>query len=144
MQIPGWRFFLAGFVALAWMSNAQAADGIQTPAGFMAWQTPESKTVNSAMEILGDRWNGFPDLAKEGRPELTMNVRMINRYDADQARVIVDVTETGYADDSADGGWQRFMLKPLEDGRLSLVAHGVKWKCARGALADQWVAQACN
>ncbi|MEM9999884.1 MAG: hypothetical protein AAF940_03290 [Pseudomonadota bacterium] len=122
--------------------QALAAD-IGTPEGFMVWNTPAPTMVDAPMAVLDERYTGFPDLVEEGRPELTINIRMINRYRPGDERIIVDAIETGYADDSASGGWERFMLQPMEDGALALVAHGWKWQCARGAVAGQWVSRPC-
>lgn len=135
---------LGGAVVCAVALNAVAAgaDNLPTPEGFMVWQTPEAVTVAAPLAVLGDSYMAFPS-EDEGRPELSINVRMINAFIPEQTRFIVDVIETGYADDSVGGGWERFMLKPTEDGQYTLVAHGWKWRCQRGGMADQWVGRPC-
>ncbi|MEL6919431.1 MAG: hypothetical protein AAFO77_00190 [Pseudomonadota bacterium] len=120
------------------------ASDITTPAGFMAWRTPDALTVEMAIDVLDDRYDSFPDLKdpEPGPADLAVTIRLINRY-TDNPRVIVDAIQTGYADDSVSGGWERFMLAPTDNGGFSLVSHGWKWKCGRGELADQWVGRSC-
>ena len=121
---------------------AFAAEEMETPEGFVAWHTPEAATIASPLAILDEKYMAFP-MEDEGRPELSINVRMINAFFPEQTRFIVDAIETGYADDSVGGGWERFMLKPTDDGQFTLVAHGWIWRCQRGGMADQWVGRPC-
>lgn len=144
MRQKRFRSCLSGSLActFALPAIAVAAEEMPTPEGFMAWQTPEAATVASPLAILNEKYMAFP-VEDEGRPALSINVRIINSFFPEQTRFIVDAIETGYADDSVGGGWERFMLKPTEDGKYTLVAHGWKWRCQRGGMADQWVGRFC-
>ncbi|MEM1376815.1 MAG: hypothetical protein AAGG69_05435 [Pseudomonadota bacterium] len=136
------RLALSILATTTFATSVNASD-ITTPEGFMEWRTPEAVTVAAPLAILGDRYTNFPGGEEEGRPELSINVRIINAFFPEQKRFIVDAVETGYADDSVGGGWERFMLKPTEGGQYELVAHGWKWRCQRGDMAQQWVGRTC-
>ena len=86
---------------------------------------------------------GYGAYLEEGRPELEVKISFMNPR-TDNERAVVDVKDTGFADDSVKGHWQRFMFKRIEDTRFKLVEYGSKWSCYRGENKDKWIKGLCG
>ena len=100
-------------------------------------------TADTALGFVNTIEGGFGVVLEEGRPELEVKISIINRYE-DSERFVVDLKETGFADDSVKGQWKRFLFKQMKDSRLKLVSYGSKWQCYRGENKDKWIKGLCG
>lgn len=73
---------------------------------------------------------------EEGRPAVSMAA------ERDGSRVLVEITKTGYADDSVDGERHRAIVQNDGNG-WDIAALGVQFRCHRGAHAGQWSSSLC-
>lgn len=68
---------------------------------------------------------------EEGRPGMSVDIQV-----DDQRRMVITVTETGYADDSLEGQRFHYLLNPGTDGIWTLVETSVEFRCWRGENRD--------
>ncbi len=97
--------------------------------------TPRSAT--SLMDLIAPLTSGHPE-SSEGRPTLKIELAPLADRDAMQ----VEVTMTGYLDDSVSGEQYVALVEPGGDGWV-LSRLWKRYLCARGRNAGQWTADVC-
>lgn len=126
------RFLM--FVSCLCATSAVAQE-VQILPGHSDFRAPAPGIYDQPMHLVQDWVLGFPD--GEGRPELQLS----SAIGAD-GRLVIELSETGLADDSVLAVRQRFDLIRADGGGWTLAAYGFQQRCARGASSD-WQAEPC-
>jgi hypothetical protein len=95
------------------------------------------KSASSLMDVIAPVYSGHPE-STEGRPGLKIEMAPWHGRDA----MHVQVTMTGYLDDSVSGETFAALVEPGGDGWV-LKKLWKKNLCARGQHAGQWTKQPC-
>lgn len=131
--------FAALFVAfMAGLSGAAFANEVHTPDGYSDFRSPGPLVVERPMAVVLEQLNAFPDVFGEGNPLLELK-SYLDRAD----RLVIDVIETGFLDDSVKGANRRFVFVETEDGKFKVWGYGYRQQCYRGGDPNEWVADAC-
>lgn len=97
----------------------------------------EVEVVDRPMDLVLDQIRAFPE-SLEGRPNLSLVSRK-----RDDGNLLVQLTETGFLDDSVDGARHSYVLTETEDGGWRVLEQNVEYRCARGADPMKWQAGPC-
>lgn len=95
------------------------------------------RSATSLMDVIAPLYSGHPE-SSEGRPTLKIELTPLSDRDAMQ----VQVTMTGYLDDSVSGEQYVALVEPGGDGWV-LSRLWKRYLCARGRNAGQWTADLC-
>lgn len=129
---------LAALLASMCATTGFAAEDLLTPDGFSDFRSPGAVIVDRPMDIVKDKLTAFPESIEEGRPRLELK-----SYLDGEGRLVIDLTETGFLDDSVDGANWVYWFGQNADGKFQLQGYGYRQKCGRGAAAGTWVPSAC-
>ncbi len=122
--------FLSTFLA-----TAAAADDFQILPGYSDFGLPEMALIEQPMTLVTNWVAGFPD-SVEGRPTLSLTSEMQDGI------LVIEITETGLADDSVSAVQRRYELAPTDDWQWQMVAYGHHQQCYR-VNPGQWHADPC-
>lgn len=116
-------------------ATSATAQEVQILPGHSDFRAPAPGVYDQPMQLVQDWVLGFPD--GEGRPELQLASAI-----TEDGRLVIDLSESGLADDSVLAVRQRFELIRADNGAWALVAYGFQQRCARGGSSD-WQAEPC-
>ena len=139
------------FFAILWSTSVSAGedktkalDGFNNVDFGHLLQGNQSELItDTLLGFVNTRVGGFGVVLEEGRPVLEVKISFIDAR-GDNERGVVDVKETGFADDSVKGEWQRYLFKRTKDRRFKLVGYGLKYMCYRGENKDKWIKDRCG
>ncbi len=130
-------FALTGALALN-MAGSALAEEVFIPEGYSDFGSPGAITVSRPVHAVLDTLIGFPESHGSGSERLEMK-SYFDRAD----RLVLDVTESGLADDSVSATNRKFVFKQAERGSYQLWGYGFRRQCARSEDIEEWVATAC-
>lgn len=122
-------------LAFCLCASPAIADGVEILDGYSDFRVPETTSYDQPMALISDWVMGFPEEG-EGRPALNVTSAI-----DENGTLIIEITESGLADDSVSAVQRRYVLEP-GDGGWTLVGYGHRQQCWRGESRD-WTASPC-
>lgn len=93
--------------------------------------------VDRPMDLVSAQIQAFPE-SLEGRPNLSLVSRK-----RDDGKLLVQLTETGFLDDSVAGARKSYVLEPTEDGRWKVIESKAEVRCYRVDDPKKWQTGNC-
>ncbi|MEM7067678.1 MAG: hypothetical protein AAF478_02245 [Pseudomonadota bacterium] len=123
--------------ALMFSASVAFAGQLVVPEGYSDFRSPGSIVVDRPMSMVLEQVTAFPE-SLGGKPELTLK-----SWISDENRLVIDIVETGFLDDSVKGANRLFEFTETADGKYKLETYGYRQQCYRGGDPNVWVAEPC-